>query len=295
MLKPQITFNRIEKILEYIHSNIREPLSLEALAAQSCWSRWQLQRVFQDYTGFSVAQYVKEIKLSQAAEQILSTEQRMLDIAFEFGFSSEISFNRAFKQFFGVTPKRYRVKGLKTGIRTPLTRPVLNSASDSFPDHALYHVKLEHKPRFDFVGSPYSIKGLRSPTPDFASSVPLAWQSFFSKVAMTDVIDVPHIGLIDEQQNAEQGVLTYWAGVESSSLSVFSQEISHFTIEEQSYAVLPFKGCVSDFHKAILWMLAYWLPQSGFKGVDGLFEIETYYPPFAQKNTIDAEYWLPIY
>lgn len=165
-MKIKVTFTRIEKILEYIHLNIREPLSLDDLATQSCWSRWQLQRVFQDYTGFSVAQYVKEIKLSQAVEQILSGEQRMLDVAYEFGFNSEISFNRSFKQFFGVTPKCYRVNGLKTGIKTQLTRPVKSSAVN-FPAHALYHVRLEHKASFSFKGVPYCIKGLCSPTPDF--------------------------------------------------------------------------------------------------------------------------------
>jgi AraC family transcriptional regulator len=293
-LKVKVTFTRIEKILEYIHLNIREPLSLDDLAAQSCWSRWQLQRVFQDYTGFSVAQYVKEIKLSQAAEQVLSGNQRMLDVAFEFGFNSEISFNRSFKQFFGVTPKRYRVNGLKTGIRTPLTRPV-ESSSMNFPAHALYHVRLEHKAAFSFKGVPYRIKGLRSPTPDFASSVPLAWKNFFSQVDIDMLHKIPHIGVIDEVKNAKEGELIYWAGVDTKLIGSALSELSNLEIREHSFAILPFQGCVGDFHKAITWMIASWLPDSGFQGIDDNVEIEVYYPPFdVQQTKINAEYWLPI-
>ncbi|MEI8634510.1 hypothetical protein P4S72_25730 [Vibrio sp. PP-XX7] len=51
--------NRIEKLLVYIHRNLDLPLSLADLSKQSCWSRWQLQRVFYAKTGLNVAQYVQ--------------------------------------------------------------------------------------------------------------------------------------------------------------------------------------------------------------------------------------------
>ena len=68
---------RIERVLDYIHANLDQPLSLEALARQSCWSRWQLQRVFLHETGQTVAHYVRELKLSMAAEALLSTRLRV--------------------------------------------------------------------------------------------------------------------------------------------------------------------------------------------------------------------------
>ena len=95
---------------------------LELLAEQSCWSRWQLQRVFLHETGQTVAHYVRELKLSQAAEALLSTRQRVLDLALSHGFGSEVSFSRAFKQQFGCSPLAYRKRGLRLGLRTPLVR-----------------------------------------------------------------------------------------------------------------------------------------------------------------------------
>jgi len=294
-LKNNANFTRVEKILDYIHNNIREPLSLEDIAAKSCWSRWQLQRVFQDHTGFSVAQYVKEIKLSQTAERVLSGEQRMLDIALEFGFSSEVSFSRSFKQFFGLSPKRYQKNGLKKGIMTPLSPPENATALPPFPEGALYQVRLDHKSDFKFSGIANKVKGLRSATPDFSTSVPAAWQRFFSLVDIKEFATVPHIGLIQESDSAEPGELIYWSGVESTAQITNISSIECFTVPECTWAVLPFQGDADDYHKAILWMLAHWLPESGFKGIDGAYEMEIYYPSSKDcKNNLNAEYWLAI-
>ncbi len=95
-----IHLNRVEKIVDYIHQNLDKPLTVTELADISCWSRWQLQRVFQEQTNHNLAQYVREQKLSRAAEQLLKSDQKVTDIALDFGFNSEVSFSRAFKQLF---------------------------------------------------------------------------------------------------------------------------------------------------------------------------------------------------
>ena len=77
----QNRLTRIEAVLDYIHCHLDESLSVVNLAEKSCWSRWQLQRIFGEETGLTVAQYVRELRLSQAAEKLLSTNQRHLDIA----------------------------------------------------------------------------------------------------------------------------------------------------------------------------------------------------------------------
>lgn len=103
--------NRIEKVLDYIHNNLSVPITVSDLAEKSCWSRWQFQRVFSQATGLSVAQYIRELRLSVAAESLISTKNRHLDIALESGFDSEISFSLSNIGFFGKnkTSSIYRV------------------------------------------------------------------------------------------------------------------------------------------------------------------------------------------
>ncbi|MDE1093283.1 helix-turn-helix transcriptional regulator, partial [Klebsiella pneumoniae] len=75
-------------------------------------------------TGLSVAHYVREIKLSAAAESLLAGSERVIDIAIGLGFNSEMSFSRAFKQHFGVSPRSYRKQGKRYGLRKPLLTPI---------------------------------------------------------------------------------------------------------------------------------------------------------------------------
>ena len=52
-------FDRIERVLIYIHEHLDQALTVESLAEKNCWSRWQFQRVFNSYTGQNVAQYIR--------------------------------------------------------------------------------------------------------------------------------------------------------------------------------------------------------------------------------------------
>lgn len=104
---------RINEVLDYIHHNLCKPLSIAELTKQSGWSRWQLQRVFQRETGSSLATYVRELRLAHADTRLTNSSERVIDIAIELGFGSEISFSRTFKQKFGTSPSTYRKQHAK--------------------------------------------------------------------------------------------------------------------------------------------------------------------------------------
>ena len=76
-------------------------------------SRAQLMRLFKSVIGESPHRFVLSIRLQQAAVQLAASADTILRIALENGFVSESHFNRAFKQYFGQTPKQYRVQQLE--------------------------------------------------------------------------------------------------------------------------------------------------------------------------------------
>ncbi|CAM3545199.1 Multiple antibiotic resistance protein MarA [Vibrio aerogenes CECT 7868] len=291
---PSGHFSRIERVLDYIHDNIRMPLTLDMLSGTSCWSRWQLQRVFQAYTGYSVAQYVREMKLSRAAEMVLTNQYRMSDIAYEFGFNSEVAFSRAFKQYFGIAPKAYQTRGLTLGIKAPLTNPN-QSGQLLFPEQVFYQVRIDQSEPCVLHGLSTQIKGLYSPSPDFMSKVPELWHAFFHAVKDESLWQVPHIGVIEHQSDTS-GELTYRAGIrQTPDMPEKARAMSSLPLPTQTCAVMRYQGKVSEFHQAVLWLLSVWLPESGYSGVDDAPSLEFYYPPFDQDtDAVNAEYWLPV-
>ncbi|MFM5508382.1 helix-turn-helix domain-containing protein [Aeromonas rivipollensis] len=279
-------FTRIERVLDYIHTHLDQPLSLEQLAEQSCWSRWQLQRVFLHETGQTVAHYVRELKLSLAAEALLSSRQRVLDLALNHGFGSEVSFSRAFKQHFGCSPLAYRKRGLRLGLRTPLVRAPMPLASPP----RLVQVRVESRPGFTLHGVRGEIRGLFAKAPDFQQTVPAiwgAWREAGGRLSSSELL-----GVVDVSGAGER--LPYWAGVAAEEGSEPGPGLARLRVPSQEYAVLGHLGPISQLGQSLNWFILHWLPSSGYRGLDG-FELERYAPGFdGQQPDASMEYWLPI-
>ncbi|MEO9494819.1 MAG: helix-turn-helix domain-containing protein [Vibrio splendidus] len=294
-------FGRISRVLTYIHSNLSSSLSLEDIATQSCWSRWQLQRVFQAETGLTVANYVRELKLSQAAEHLLDGKERVIDIALGLGFNSEISFSRSFKQMFGSSPSQYRKAGKRVGLRKPIQ--VSETASTSEKGALSFvEVRIDERESFLVKGMTSEISGLFSLTQDFAQKVPQLWSLLEGEVELPDDNVLQFIGVVDLTQSCFDGTnIHYWAGVELQEgisipqlPSIISERLEVLTVPKQTYAVVKHCGPIENLRHTLSWFVLNWMPSSGYRGVDG-YELEVY--PFAyQAHASDAEmeYWVPI-
>lgn len=286
MTRPSSSFNRICKLLDYIHAHLDQPLLLDDLAQQSCWSRWQLQRVFQSETGLTVANYVRELKLSEAAEALIHGSARVIDIALANGFSSEISFSRAFRQHFGLSPRDYRKLGRHTGLRKPLQLAQRTPLVSQTPQ--LMQVRVESAESETFYGLATPIRGLLAAAPDFAEQVPSVWAQF--SPLMAHQTPQPLTGVIDVTAAADNDhALIYWA---TSTLPVSGAEC--VTVPAQTYAVVKHRGPIALLPQTLAWFIFDWLPQSIYRGVDG-FELERY-PAGYDGTAVHAEmdYWLPI-
>lgn len=288
--------NRINKILSYIHDHLHQTLSLDQLAKHSCWSRWQLQRVFQAETGLSVATYVRELKLSFAAERLIDSSERVIDIAFTFGFTSEVAFSRAFKQMFGVSPRSYRKLGQRTGLRKPIVNLPPNAQSTNFVE-----VKVETKEGFVLKGVHDQIRGLFATEPDFQQKVPLLWQQLEKAMYKAGDNKWPYMGVVDVTQSEWAGSqIQYWAGMavevlpsQPSVLDAFSS-LDTLSVPRQTYAVISHRGPIALLPKTLEWFLLHWLPSSGYCGVEG-YELECY--PLAYQSCSPQavmQYWVPI-
>ena len=100
---------RIERAIEYICSHLGEDLSVDRLSAVAGFSKFHFHRQFSAFTGFSVAQFVRLVRLKRAAYQLAFDPARsIIDIALDAGFSAPESFSRAFKDVQGQTPTDFR-------------------------------------------------------------------------------------------------------------------------------------------------------------------------------------------
>ncbi len=99
----------IHSILDWIEAHLEAPLSLEVVSERSGYSKWHLQRMFKKETGHSLGQYIRNRKLTEIALQLKESNEPILYLAERFGFESQQTLTRTFKNYFSVPPHKYRV------------------------------------------------------------------------------------------------------------------------------------------------------------------------------------------
>lgn len=103
-------------VVRHIEENLTEEITLAALAKIVGVSSYEFSRIFSFMAGMSVSEYIRRRRLSQAVFDIQDKQSRIIDVAVKFGYESQATFSRAFKELHGTTPLSARKSGV--GFKT---------------------------------------------------------------------------------------------------------------------------------------------------------------------------------
>jgi len=93
-------------ILNYINENLKEALSIESIAEKFYMSKYYLMHKFKAHTGYTVHNYILQKRLILAKE-LIKKGKPVTEVYIDCGFSDYSNFIRAFKNSYGVAPKKY--------------------------------------------------------------------------------------------------------------------------------------------------------------------------------------------
>ena len=99
----------VEDMVEWVEHNIENEPTLDRMAADMGYSKFYCSAKFHEHVGMSYKEYVRKRKLTLAADLLLKTDERLIDIAVRYGFSSHEAFTRAFQKSYGYSPSYFRV------------------------------------------------------------------------------------------------------------------------------------------------------------------------------------------
>ncbi|MDE6314654.1 MAG: helix-turn-helix transcriptional regulator [Lachnospiraceae bacterium] len=103
------TIKTVQAMQEYIgQHSVEEDFSIEKVCVSVGISRRHGDRLFKKYIGKTLQEYIHAVCLTQCAQELLCTENTIMEIALNGHFQSHEGFTRSFAKRFNITPSVYR-------------------------------------------------------------------------------------------------------------------------------------------------------------------------------------------
>ncbi|GAB6108051.1 diguanylate cyclase domain-containing protein [Fusibacter bizertensis] len=104
--------NQFQNSIEYIEKRLVEPIKLEQVASEACMCLSSYYELFKGLTQFTLKEYIRKRRLTEAAAELVDSKQTVLEIALKYQYETYEAFSRAFKLMFGLSPTQYRKAGI---------------------------------------------------------------------------------------------------------------------------------------------------------------------------------------
>ena len=117
---------RIRRIEQLLEGDRLVRLTLHDLAISINLSVSRTQHLFKRETGLSLAQYVKDLRMTKAKSLLENSFLSVKEIAAELGWTKQSNFGREFKACFGISPVKYRSQAKSTAPPPRLSREAVH-------------------------------------------------------------------------------------------------------------------------------------------------------------------------
>lgn len=270
----------IQSAIAYIEDNLTEELKIENIAAKAYVSPFHFQRVFGVLCGFTVGEYIRNRRLTLAAQELSRSDEKIIEVALKYGYDSHDSFTRAFTRFHGVSPSAAKEKGAKLKSFAPLKIKLTLEGGN------MLEYRMEEKLSFAIVG-----KMRRFNTETAYAEIPKFWDEYERSGGHEIVPGMYGLCWDSDGKNFE-----YYIGANYLPFKEVPEGYVTKVIPAGTWAVFPCRGPIVETLQSVntqIW--SEWLPNlKGYK-LSGNYDLEVYLtPPQENPNDNYSEIWVPV-
>ncbi len=274
--------------MEYIESNLDNELYIDDIAAIACMSKFHFQRMFNMLTGYTVSEYIRNRRITVAAQELVNTRSKVIDVAMKYGYESPESFSKAFRKIHGISPS-----DAKKDSQSLKAYPKLSFQIQIKGDVEMDY-KIVEKEAFTVVG-----KSIRTTTIGGENNRKIAafWeesnQNGFTGELAKNCGPLGLIGICMEFDKQQEN-LTYLICTEKN-IDQIPVDWEERQVPSATWAVFPVLGAMPDAMPRV-WerIFSEWFPATGYEHAGGP-EMEVYLSD-ADPSSEDyySEIWIPI-
>jgi AraC family transcriptional regulator len=275
---------RMYEAVQFIEAHLREEIAVADVADAVFCSLYHFCRTFNRVVHHTPYDYLMRRKFSESARELVETDKKIIDIAFDYRFNSPEAYARAFKRMFGTQPSQWRKQG-RLDRRRMMSRLTL--------------AHLRHRNRGDFLRPVLAEKG----TLRLAGVMGLVRDSRSGREVISRLWDVladelkgseyagelgEYYGVVSYPEGWEERGFLFMAAVEAGSPSAVSSALVTKVIPPLRCARFIHKGPVKDLKLTLDYVYQTWLPRSG-EQLSHPFEIHCYGQDLRGADREDAE------
>lgn len=284
---------QLNESLMYIERNLTGTIDIAQAAKLACCSPFHFQRMFSYMADVPLAEYVRRRRMTCAAQDLQSTDHKVLDIALRYGYDSPTAFNRAFQSVHGVPPSAARKEGITIKAYLPISFKI------SVKGVTEMNYRIETKPAIRIIGKKGEFKWSMEHQESF-TEIPKFW----TQQAQAGVIPtlLPHmnaepmgllgVSVAQYKDFTQSGTLDYYIAVASND--AVPEGIDVYEIPASTWGVFECKG---PMPKAIQQMqqriMTEWMPTSGYQYGDAA-DIEQYTEGDQSSEDYITYIWVPL-
>ena len=96
----------LSKAVQYIEERLTDEINIDEISSRSYTSSSHFQLIFHLVMGMTVGEYIRNRRLSLAAQDLLQPDSKIIDVAMRYQYDTQESFSKAFTRFHGVPPSK---------------------------------------------------------------------------------------------------------------------------------------------------------------------------------------------
>ncbi len=273
---------RLNQSINYMEEHLTSEIDYERLGQIACCSAYHYQRMFAYMAGVTLAEYIRRRKMSLAAVDLQGKNEKIMDVAAKYGYSSPTAFNRAFQSIHGIAPSAVKGDGAAVKSFPPMTFSIAVKGAEEM------NYRIETKEAFRIVGVSAP---LRKELEQNFTVVPQMWQEAASNGTiqkLAGMMDAPPAGLLGVSACHDEEQWKYWIAVSSTK---DCGEFEEYTVPACTWAIFPGSGANLSIQNLEQRIITEWLPTSGYEYANAP-DIEVYLN--ADPQNAQYEVWIPV-
>ena len=283
---------RMNLAVEYIEENLNGEITIEDVAKIACCSKFHFHRVFYSCFNVTFAEYIRKRKFTLAAVDVISGQDKIMDIALKYGYDSPNAFTRAFRNIHGVNPSEARLSQVKLATYSRVFFPKDNLGVEKMD------YRIVEKPSFKIVG-----KSKRFEFDDFTKNGQKFWKEYVGSEDYKALCQLsngkpglttgaPLLTAYFPKEKSKRDEFLDVLGIEFSTDSDTKPFDVH-TVPSATYA--EFECSYRGSMKTNRYIYGKWFSATGYERDGNKPDVVAYFPmPYRHFSEMGVRWWVPV-